>query len=379
MHRLIIVDPQYIRGIIGRGTTLLCISPISPEVIRAGLLSARNRAKPIVFIASLNQVDIDGGYTGLTPRKFRELIDSLRRELNVRSEVILEADHVGPWLKDEHVYKRLSYEDALNSVMRSIEEVVKAGYDLIHIDTTVDLESPTGYSSIDDAVNRAVDLIEYAENLAKGLDVKLSYEVGSDRWKLTNPLMFEEFLRKLVERIKAIGGDVLSRVIFSTTDVGLEVRPGNRINPNSITKYVEVAKKYNTYLKIHSGDYLENAEILTRLNVGGLNIGPMLADITYKTVKNILIENLGDRAQDVLDKINQSIISADKLSKYTKKSLSGIEEYKLGIASRYIWSKDDVRNLLLRIGSELDINVLDEIVKNLTKVISNYLDKLSIQ
>ena len=371
------MNSQYIKSLINKGITLLCISPISPEVIHAGLLSAKNKAKPLVFIASLNQVDIDGGYTGLTPRKFKELINNLRKELNIESPIILEADHVGPWLKDDHVYKRLNYEDSLNLVMKSIEEIIRAGYDIIHIDTTIDLESPTGYSSIDTAVDRTINLIEYAENIAKSFGVEISYEVGSDRWKLASPLMFEEFLRKLTDKIKAINRNVLNKIIFSVADVGLEVKPGNRIDPNSIINYVEIARKYDTYLKIHSGDYLENPEVLPRLGVGGLNIGPMLADVIYRVVKKIITENLSNKAQDILNQINQSIISADKLSKYTGKSLSEIEEYKLGIASRYIWSKNHIRELLLRISNEISFNIFEEITKNLINVISEYLDKLS--
>ena len=58
---------------LGQPITLLGISPISPIVVEAALLAAREAKAPIMFIASLNQIDIDGGYTGWTPESFIEL------------------------------------------------------------------------------------------------------------------------------------------------------------------------------------------------------------------------------------------------------------------------------------------------------------------
>ncbi|HNY15544.1 MAG TPA: class II D-tagatose-bisphosphate aldolase, non-catalytic subunit, partial [Bacteroidales bacterium] len=46
--------------------TIFAACPNSLAVIRAALKSAKRNNSPIKFAATLNQVDDDGGYTGLT-------------------------------------------------------------------------------------------------------------------------------------------------------------------------------------------------------------------------------------------------------------------------------------------------------------------------
>ena len=44
--------------------TLLAVCPNSPSVIKAAFRAAKRNNAPILFAATLNQVDGDGGYTG---------------------------------------------------------------------------------------------------------------------------------------------------------------------------------------------------------------------------------------------------------------------------------------------------------------------------
>ena len=50
--------------------TVFAACPNSLSVIRAALKSSKRCNAPIKFAATLNQVDIDGGYTGLTHSEF---------------------------------------------------------------------------------------------------------------------------------------------------------------------------------------------------------------------------------------------------------------------------------------------------------------------
>ena len=48
-----------------KGYTLFAACPNSENVIKASLHAAKRANAPVLFAATLNQVDTDGGYTGL--------------------------------------------------------------------------------------------------------------------------------------------------------------------------------------------------------------------------------------------------------------------------------------------------------------------------
>ena len=47
--------------------TIFAACPNSTAVVRAAFRAAKRNNAPIYFAATLNQIDCDGGYTGLTP------------------------------------------------------------------------------------------------------------------------------------------------------------------------------------------------------------------------------------------------------------------------------------------------------------------------
>ena len=79
---------------------LLAVCPNSENVLIAALRAAKRANSPIMFAATLNQVDIDGGYTGW---KQEDLVKILRQEslkIGYGGPIILCVDHGGPWVKD---------------------------------------------------------------------------------------------------------------------------------------------------------------------------------------------------------------------------------------------------------------------------------------
>ncbi len=64
---------------------------------------------PMLFAATLNQVDIDGGYTGWTPAAFgREDARVCRQARTGAGPLYPCLDHGGPWLKDRHTLEPVS-------------------------------------------------------------------------------------------------------------------------------------------------------------------------------------------------------------------------------------------------------------------------------
>jgi tagatose-1,6-bisphosphate aldolase non-catalytic subunit AgaZ/GatZ len=67
------------------------------ETLRAIFRCYRNNDKPILIEATCNQVNQDGGYTGMKPADFREFVFALAREADIDTcRIILGGDHLGP-------------------------------------------------------------------------------------------------------------------------------------------------------------------------------------------------------------------------------------------------------------------------------------------
>lgn len=371
MSQQLTVLERVLREIRVKPCTLLGVSPVSEYAVKATIRAASKLKAPVVFVASLNQVDVDGGYTGFTPGTFVEYVKRVLRERE-GTVVLFQVDHCGPWLKDEHVAKNYSYSEALDATLKSVEAFIRAGFNLVHVDATIDKEVESGVASLETAVKRTVEIVDLAEDIAAKWGVEVKYEVGSDRWGHTPPNRFEEFISGVVAGLKKKSIDP-SKVVFAVAEVGTRIKPGNRVNGELIKQFTSVVSKYGYLLKVHSGDYLENPEILPQSGVGGLNVGPMLADVQYRVVKRAILE-IGEH--ELLSQLNSLILRGDKLGKYTGRNK--VEEYEMGLASRYVWSSREAYRIIEKI-EEHGLPVSGKILENVEQVIEKYMKALNLE
>ena len=147
--------------------TLFAACPNSTAVIKAAFRAAKRNNAPIYFAATLNQIDCDGGYTGMRPDEFVKLVRMEAAAVNFEGIYIVAIDHGGPWLKDKQRTEKWSTEAAMDGVKRSFEAALLAGYDLIHVDPTVDINVPAGQTiDIRLVAARTVELIRHCETFA---------------------------------------------------------------------------------------------------------------------------------------------------------------------------------------------------------------------
>ncbi len=162
--------------------TLLAVCPNSVAVLEAAVLVAARNNTPMLFAATLNQVDRDGGYTGWTQAEFVSQMHAFARRYGCAAPLYPCLDHGGPWLKDKHTAQNLSLAETMHEVKQSLTASLAAGYALLHIDPTVDRTLPPDRPvPIDLVVERTLDLIEYAEaeRVRLGL-APIAYEVGTE-------------------------------------------------------------------------------------------------------------------------------------------------------------------------------------------------------
>jgi tagatose-1,6-bisphosphate aldolase non-catalytic subunit AgaZ/GatZ len=67
------------------------------QVIEAAVLQAKSDRSLLLIEATCNQVNQEGGYTGMTPNDFRDYVQAIAAEFDFpTNQLILGGDHLGP-------------------------------------------------------------------------------------------------------------------------------------------------------------------------------------------------------------------------------------------------------------------------------------------
>ena len=103
------------------------------DVLKIIMLFSKFNNLPILIESTSNQVNQNGGYTGLTPSKFAKKVYSLSSSLKLnKKKILLGGDHLGPL-----PWKNLSKKKALANAKILVKNCLKAKYKKIHIDTAI--------------------------------------------------------------------------------------------------------------------------------------------------------------------------------------------------------------------------------------------------
>jgi D-tagatose-1,6-bisphosphate aldolase subunit GatZ/KbaZ len=114
------------------GMTSVCSA--HPLVIAAACRHAVKSNAPFVLIeATSNQVNQDGGYTGMTPAQFHDFVHSIAsREGLDAGRLLLGGDHLGP-----NAWQHLPADQAMAKSDTLIDHYVAAGFRKIHLDCSM--------------------------------------------------------------------------------------------------------------------------------------------------------------------------------------------------------------------------------------------------
>ncbi|MBQ6082648.1 MAG: class II D-tagatose-bisphosphate aldolase, non-catalytic subunit [Bacteroidales bacterium] len=266
--------------------TIFAACPNSPTVIRASLRAAKRNNAPIYFAATLNQIDCDGGYTGMTQEAFVRTVRFETERVNFTGPVIIAIDHGGPWLKDRQRTEKWSTEDAMNGVKKSFEAAVLAGYDLIHVDPTVDINVPKGETiDIHLVAKRTVELIAHVEKFRKEKGIApISYEVGTEEVHggLADETTFDTFISDLKLGLVGAGlPDVWPCFIVGKVGTDLDTTIFDGEVARRLTAKV---RPLGSYIKGHYTDDVANPEEYPLCGMGAANVGPEFTMGEYRAL-----------------------------------------------------------------------------------------------
>src|SRR5580658_6653441 len=109
-----------------RGITSVCSA--HPLVIRAAAEQAVGERGLLLIEATRNQVNQDGGYTGMRPADFRAFLRKIAARASFPEDrLLLGGDHLGP-----HPWRKLPAEQAMVKAEVMIAEYAKVGFGKIH-------------------------------------------------------------------------------------------------------------------------------------------------------------------------------------------------------------------------------------------------------
>lgn len=283
-----LVQDLIARNRAGEPIGLPCFCTANEHVLRAVLSYAAETKNLTVIEATCNQVNQDGGYTGMTPKDFMAWLSGMAAEAGVEMDhLILGGDHLGPnpWRSDP-------LDQAMEKARELVKLYVEAGFTKIHLDASMACggEPNPSFSQI---AERAADLCAVAEAYAPD-PTKLIYIIGTevpipggeteepDALDVTSVDRFQDTIQTHKDAFGAKGlDDAWGRIVSVVT------QPGVDFGHTSIYPFIpEKAKPLadailtepGLTLEAHSTDY-QSTEALAELvkkHFFFLKVGPEL-------------------------------------------------------------------------------------------------------
>ena len=168
----------------GKAVGIYSACSANPFVIEAVLKKGLEDNSCVLIESTANQCDQFGGYTGMTPKDFRDFVYEIADKLGFdKTRIFLGGDHLGPL-----TWSSLPEAEAMKNSVDLIKAYVGAGFTKIHVDTSMKVadDDPDTRLSDETIARRGAALVKvaeetYAELLKENPDaVEPVYIVGSE-------------------------------------------------------------------------------------------------------------------------------------------------------------------------------------------------------
>ncbi|MEL6798920.1 MAG: class II D-tagatose-bisphosphate aldolase, non-catalytic subunit [Pseudomonadota bacterium] len=158
----------------GEPVGLPCFCTSNAHVLRAVLAFAARNGLPAVIEATCNQVNQDGGYTGMTPADFMGWLKDMAKDAGLPpDQLVVGGDHLGP-----NPWRGEPVEVAMAKARELVRLYVEAGFTKIHLDASMACGGEPD-PSVATIANRAAELCAIAEAHAPDPS-KLVYVIGTE-------------------------------------------------------------------------------------------------------------------------------------------------------------------------------------------------------
>lgn len=252
------------------------IGPLSSEIIDSVFRYAQETYRPMMLIASKNQVDYDYGYVYNT-KGMMEVIESKRWEYP-QAVVWICRDHCGPGFNGEN---------DINDTYRTIQKDIKCGFDLIHLD----------FCHFEGTHQEKLDQTVRAAEYARHLNPNIKLEIGTDENTGDQNLDFN----RLYDDLKFF---LPLRPTFYVVQTGSLIKEDRQVGSfnEDVRQFAKDLRSFGIGLKEHNADFLTPEEISLRKGiVTSMNISPEFGILQTRTMLEIA-EGFGIDTQPWLQK-----------------------------------------------------------------------------
>jgi D-tagatose-1,6-bisphosphate aldolase subunit GatZ/KbaZ len=309
----------------GENVGVYSVCSAHPLVLRASMRQALDDETVLLIEATSNQVDQFGGYTGMTPAVFRDLVLAFADEEGFpRERLVLGGDHLGP-----NRWQGEAPADAMAKADELVAQYAAAGYAKLHIDCSMRLEGDPSPLPDEIVAERAARLIEIAEANRPAGGEKPVYVIGTE---VPVPGGAHETLGALQPTTPAAARDTLAahRRALAARDldvvwprvVALVVQPGVEFDHLKVIDYQPaqtldlqrvLEPEADMVFEAHSTDYQTRSHLtdLVRDHWAILKVGPGLtfalreAFFALAAIEQELVP--ADRRSDLVDYVDRTM------------------------------------------------------------------------
>lgn len=145
----------------GQHAGIFSVCSSSGLVLEATFGCMKGTGYPVLIESTANQVNQFGGYTGMKPADFRHYVENIAYQCGFPAEnIMLGGDHLGPL-----TWKDKPEAEAMPLAQQLVADYVRAGFDKIHLDTSMKLadDDPDAPLADDVIARRGAQLCAVAE------------------------------------------------------------------------------------------------------------------------------------------------------------------------------------------------------------------------
>lgn len=368
-----------------RRCTLLGVGPMSVNCVDATIELANEHEVPILMIASRRQIDsveFGGGYVNnwTTEDLARYVTDK-----DKKGKILLARDHGGPWQSIKEKEEKLGLRRAMDSAKLSYRADISAGFQVLHIDPSVDLH---GSPDVDEVLDRVFDLYEFCWSQAQQAGQEIIFEVGTE--EQSGSTNSQEELDYTLNAIKKFcSQNKIPQPTFVVIQCGTRVmemrnvgsfdspiRVANEIPAEiQLPKMIEICNRHGIFMKEHNTDYLsdEGLQWHPRLGIHAANVAPEFGVAETNALVNVLETNGLNKFAERFLKI---AYDSNKWDKWMLDNTTATDRDRSLIAGHYVFSKPEVKELKIEAGKELErkgIHLEDHLKQQVKKSILRYL------
>jgi tagatose-1,6-bisphosphate aldolase non-catalytic subunit AgaZ/GatZ len=368
--------------------TLLGVGPMSMNCVDAAIELANEHEVPIFLIASRRQIDSEqfgGGYVNnWTTQQFADYV----LDHDKKGKILLARDHGGPWQSTVEKNAGLGLRRAMESAKDSYRADLEAGFQVLHIDPSVDIH---GTPHVDEVLERVYELYEYCWDQAQKLRQEVVFEVGTEEQSgSTNSQEELDYTLHSIQHfckrnhlpnpsfvVIQAGTRVMEKRNVGSFDS--PVRVANEIPAEiQLPKMIEICNRYGIFMKEHNTDYLSNDALQwhPRLGIHAANVAPEFGVAETKALLSVL-ENNG--LSDLADRFIQNSLASKKWNKWMLDNTTATDRDRAIIAGHYVFSTPEVLDIkaqaAIKLGAKgihLDAFLKQQVKQSILRYLVNF-------